>query len=288
MSIEWSLVLFTSIACMGACMFAGVCVNTFTRHVQKPVLILTVIAFCITAVGGLISITHLSHPERVLAALNHPTSGIFIEAVGTALVCLTAIIYFILVYRKVNRTALGIVSVIGIALALVFSFFCGHSYMMSSQATWDNLCLPLTYASTSAVAGFALWLFFSHVLRDKGHQSLPGGEGQEASGSEKPIVDRVCVWLLACFAVLACIFALIYGFMTGTATGTYAVVFWVCIIFCGVVVPLVCAILILADKGNYFALTLIAAIGAVIASLSFRIFMWIVGGTLMSLFGTSI
>jgi len=80
MEIQWSLVLFTALTGMGGCMFACVAVDEFLGRAKAAAFPAAVAALVIAVVGGLASVTHLSHPSRIMGALSHPTSGIFTEA----------------------------------------------------------------------------------------------------------------------------------------------------------------------------------------------------------------
>ena len=88
MDIQWSLVLFTALTGMGGWLFFFICLNVFVRKTDKGAFAGTATALALTVVGGLASVTHLSHPDRMLGALQHPTSGIFTEALLVGLLAI--------------------------------------------------------------------------------------------------------------------------------------------------------------------------------------------------------
>ena len=80
MDIQWSLVLFTAIASCGTWVSVGVAVDELRGLTQRTNLVASVLALVLAVVGGIASVTHLSHPDRIMAVLSHPTAGIFLEA----------------------------------------------------------------------------------------------------------------------------------------------------------------------------------------------------------------
>ncbi|WP_270297928.1 DmsC/YnfH family molybdoenzyme membrane anchor subunit [Eggerthella sinensis] len=79
MTIQWSLVLFTVLAGCGAWLFACVAIDEFRGAAAKVRVPASVAAVVLLAVGGIASATHLSHVDRMMAALAHPAPGIFLE-----------------------------------------------------------------------------------------------------------------------------------------------------------------------------------------------------------------
>ncbi len=272
MEIQWSLVLFTALSGMGAWMFVCVGVDEFrgkASQVSFPASILTVV---LLAVGGICSVMHLSHPERMLAALNHPTSGIFMEALLLGLTALVAIIYAILVKRDVSATARKVFAVLGIVLAVVLSYACGASYMMSSQLSWNTITLPLCYMGTAAASGTALYLLLLVVLK--------------APKDALPFAGIVA----AVGGALGLIFAAAYGFVGGAALGDYAPIFWAAGIVCGGVAPIVFGLLAKkkAESDSVLTYAIVALVGAFVGAIAMRCLMWLTSEALMSLFGVVI
>ena len=72
MEIQWSLVSFTALAGAGAWLFFCVGVDAFVQRTNKAAFPASLLAVVLLALGGLCSVTHLSHPDRMLGALAHP------------------------------------------------------------------------------------------------------------------------------------------------------------------------------------------------------------------------
>ena len=145
MDIQWSLVLFTALTGMGGWLFFFICLNVFVRKTDKGAFAGTATALALTVVGGLASVTHLSHPDRMLGALQHPTSGIFTEALLVGLLAIVMIAFLVMLRRGIDGGALKAVAVVGMALGALMSFMAGQSYLMSAIAAWNTELLPLGY-----------------------------------------------------------------------------------------------------------------------------------------------
>ena len=113
MDIQWSLVLFTALTGMGGWLFFFICLNVFVRKTDKGAFAGTATALALTVVGGLASVTHLSHPDRMLGALQHPTSGIFTEALLVGLLAIVMIAFLVMLRRGIDGGALKAVAVVG-------------------------------------------------------------------------------------------------------------------------------------------------------------------------------
>jgi anaerobic dimethyl sulfoxide reductase subunit C (anchor subunit) len=113
-----------------------------------------IISLVILAAGGLSSVLHLTHPERIFGALSHPTSGIFMESTMIGLMALAIIIYLVALQRKASDQALKIIGTIGMIPAVLLAFSIGYTYILPSRPAWDTLILPFTYVVSAAVMGF--------------------------------------------------------------------------------------------------------------------------------------
>lgn len=153
MDIQWSLVLFTALTGAGGWMLACLAAAECANRVEKSRFAVGITGLALTIVGGCASVTHLSHPGRMLEALNHPTSGIFIEAVLTGLVVAFAAIYLILLKKSTNATATKAFAVLAAVAGVALSFMAGSSYMMASIPSWNTILLPLGYLGSAMAAG---------------------------------------------------------------------------------------------------------------------------------------
>lgn len=269
MEIQWSLVLFTVISGAGAWLFACVGVDEFRQTTKKVAFPASIIAVLLLAAGGISSVTHLSHPERMLSALNHPTSGIFVEALLVGLCAVVAIIYAILLKRNAPVIARRIFAVLGILLAFIFTYACGSSYMMSSQLSWNTYALPLSYMGTAVPVGTSLYLLLCAARKESSEAiSLAG-------------------ILTAVAGVLSLGLGLAYGILGSIALGDYANIYWLGVFVCGGLVPIALGIFakVKPDSKSILLIALVIVVCAFIGACSLRCLMWLGSDPLMSLFG---
>ena len=356
MEIQWPLVMFTALAGTGGYLFACVCFNEFVGKNKPAVIYAAFTAIVLLGLGGISSATHLTHVERMLNALNRPTSGIFLEAMMIFILIALAAVFIILVYRDSSKVVRKVIAVAGIAIAFGFSYSGGESYVMSSQAMWDTPLFVAACLGAPMCAGFSVWMlmlcvckkefelsdlraipaFFKGIpaffKRKKGKRAAAAEEpaaGQEAEPAEaieaagpdgeaatavaaqapdegeEPAAEeaaapagklaplpgsalefRVASLLVIAGSVYAMAAQIIYGVVIGPAFGEYALFFWLLIIGCGGVVPLACALIVLLRKPEQvLPYAIVSLIGGACGAIGFRVFQWLVGGTLMNLFG---
>lgn len=157
MEIQWSLVVFTLLTGAGGWVLAGIAVNEFVRKSDRNPSYPVGIALALVIVGGFASVTHLSHPDRIMNALSNPLSGIFTEAALVGIVVVLGAVQLVL-YRKEQAKAAKIVAVASAVFGAALSFMAGESYtVMTSRAAWDTMFLPLAYLGTAAPIGIGLY-----------------------------------------------------------------------------------------------------------------------------------
>ena len=81
MDIQWPLAVFTLLTGLAGWTFFFVGLNEFTKKSKQDGFVVGIASIVLLAIGSLASVLHLSHPDRIMNALSHPTSGIFTEFV---------------------------------------------------------------------------------------------------------------------------------------------------------------------------------------------------------------
>lgn len=266
MEIQWSLVLFTALTGLGGCLFFFICLDSLLNKAGKGALKGGAVALALLIVGGLASVTHLSHPDRMMGALQHPTSGIFTEAVLVGLLSLTCIIFLVMKQREIGGTSLKIVSVIGMVLGLLMSFMAGQSYIMSAIPAWDTELLPLGYLGTALAEGASAYLL------------LIGLEKSEEG------IDFYGMMLGVCGAI-ALVTSLAYGAVSGALVNeTVLPLVCAAIAFAGVV-PGCCGIIARKTPAMVIPLGAIALIASLVGAIAYRCGMWLLGEGIYNFFG---
>lgn len=264
MEIQWSLVLFTVLTGAGGWMLACIAANELANKPKAIDKKAVVVAAIIACIGGVASVTHLSHPENILAALGHPTSGIFTEALLTGLMAVSAIIYFVLTVKKSPAAARKVFAVLGALFGILLSYMAGASYMMSSQLTWNTVFLPIGYACTAMPLGIAAYIALALALKEK-----------EINFQAKALVVG---------GILAAIASLAYGLVSGTIASQVLLLGGACALVGGVL-PAACGVAILKKPKMAFVASVVATIGALVGAMAYRCTMWLVADMVNNFFG---
>lgn len=263
MDIQWSLVLFTALTGAAGWMLATIAYAE-VKGIQRGIAFNSaLIALIVLIVGGVCSVTHLAHPERMLGALGHPTSGIFTEAVLVGITALFTIIYLILLKRDASEgTRKGIIVIAGI-FGVLLSFMSGYSYMMPSHMSWNTLLLPCGYLGTAIPAGIALYLGYAKLKGDDELGALPK--------------------LLGIGGIVAAVLAAAYVAYAG---GPDAMLLgWTLAVLVGGVVPAICGFMMEKKPESARTMAWIAFVCAIIGCTAYRIFMWVSASIIDNFFG---
>ncbi len=264
MAVQWSLVIFTTLTGLAGWMLAGIAIAELKGIYKKAAFIATVIAVVIMAVGGIASVTHLSHPERMLEALNHPTSGIFVEAVLVGISAVFAIIYAILVKREASAGARKAMIILAALFGILLSFEAGSSYRMAAQETWNTFLLPLGYLGTAIPAGLATYALVAYTKREE-------GEGMD-----------IFPKLILCGGIIAAITAALYS---ATLPMEDALVLgWILAVVVGGCGSAIFGFLADKKPESAIAMVTVALVCSFVGCLAYRIMMWTVSYTYYNFF----
>lgn len=266
MDIQWSLVIFTVLTGLGGWLFFFVGLNVLLGKTDKGAFVGTVAALVLAIVGGCASVTHLSHPDRMLGALQHPTSGIFTEAVLVGLLCITLIAFLVMLKRSITGTPLKAVAIVGMVLGALMSFMAGQSYLMDAIATWNTELLPLGYLGTAAATGAAAYLTLVSAQK----------------ADEDAVSFFGLMTLIAGAVSLATTIA--YGAAAGALAGSTALIYITGVV-CGGILPTACGALAWKQPKHALVAGIVALTGALIGSCAFRCAMWLLGAGLYGFFG---
>lgn len=279
MEIQWSLVAFTTITAAAGWLAACTAAAEFMGKAKKASFVAAVAVLVLGAVGGLASVTHLSHVENIMGAFGHPTSGIFTEALLTVLLCAFAFIYALLVKREAGAGARKAAVVLLGIVGVILSFSVGMSYMMASRPSWNTPLLPVGYLGTAIPLGVAVYMAIARKLCPQEDLSV-FGKGMLVGG------------------VLAAITALAFGLSAGDAAsgGAAMAMIALCVIFDGVA-PIVVGLKLskpeataedaaeATGNGSESSVILAALVCTVVGAACFRILMWLAATPIADIFG---
>ncbi len=269
MEIQWSLVLFTALSGAGAWLFSFVGLNEFVQKArnQKGLMVACVVAAVLLALGGVASMTHLTHIDHVLWVLQHPAEGIFMEAMLIGVDAVLAVIYFLMLRREVSGLPRKVIAVLALLMGPIFTYSCGSSYMMDSQLSWDTPTLPLGYLGTAVPAGAAIWVLVNFYAKE-------GDDARRFAGKELVFAGAASLVLGG-----------LYGIVSGAATGDQALLFWICVVAIGSLVPLAGGVVVALRPQWAFSAGLSCMVAGFVGSVGYRVLMWTASVALMSLFG---
>ncbi len=270
MEIQWSLVAFTTITAAAGWLAACTAAAELMGKAKKAAFWAAVIALVLGAVGGLASVTHLSHVENIMGAFGHPTSGIFTEALLTVLLCAFAFVYALLVKREAGAGARKAAVVLLGIVGIILSFSVGMSYMMASRPSWNTPLLPIGYLGTAIPLGVSVYLLIARKLCPDEDLSV-FGKGMLVGG------------------VLAAITALAFGLSAGSAASSSAAMAMVAI-FAGLKLskPAVAVEGEAATSGSEFTIIVAALVCTFVGAACFRILMWLAATPIADIFGIAI
>ena len=276
MEIQWSLVLFTALTGLAAWLFVCVAADEFLGRAKKAAFPAAVASLVVAIVGGLASVTHLSHPDRIMGALSHPTSGIFTEAVlvGCLIVCVA--IYLVLLKRGAGATARKVVAVIGAVFGVLLSFMAGESYLMSARPNWNTQLLPLGYMLTAIPSGVGAYLTVVGLVAGKSE------DAGETSLDVKPYATA-----LLAGGALSAVGALAYTLSAGASDGAVFALLALAVV-AGGVVPCAAGALLPKKMQSLVALGAASCVCALVGAIAYRCIMWLVTVPVADLFMTVI
>ncbi len=255
MEIQWSLVLFSALAGTGGWVLTAIAIDEFMGENIGSHFNAGIAAIALMIVGGICSTTHLSHPERMMGALAHPTSDIFYEAALIGITIILATVFLILTKRRASIGLRKLFAGLAAAVGIVLSFVTGLGYaVMSARYSWNTPLLPLGYLATSVSTGFAAYMLV--VLQHDRRSSIK--------------TSAIGVLAGGIAAVAASIF---YAMASGTVA-SHAVVLWGLVVITGGIVPAVLGAFMLKRPESAFGVAAGAAACGLAGSVAFRCFMW--------------
>ena len=163
MEIQWSLAIFTALTGGAGWMAVCIAIDEFQKKALKASFMAAVVALVLAIVGGIASVTHLSHPENIMGVFGHPTSGIFTEALLVGLFAVAIVVYILLKKREASEGAAKALAVIAAVIGIILSCAAGASYMMESVPAWNTALLPLGYLGTAIPLGVASYMLVAKM-----------------------------------------------------------------------------------------------------------------------------
>lgn len=158
MEIQWPLVFFTLLTGLGVGAFAFVAISEWLGKAGRIRMSGAITALVAMALGGVASVFHLGHPERIFNVLGNLSSGISQEMILMGLTGLAILVYIILMRMGYPAQTRKMVALIGLVLAVILAIVMGNNYVLPARPAWNTWLLPLFYVVSAAVLGiFAMY-----------------------------------------------------------------------------------------------------------------------------------
>lgn len=255
MSQELSLIAFTCFSCLAAGIFLAVTAAQVKEFPEQPLFWASVASFICLAIGGAAAIANLGHPEMVLGALGHPTSGIFLELVSSGFFGILLIIYLVARWRGASDSVLKWTTYLGAFAAFLLLFALGRNFIMEWRPAWNTYTLALPFIGWGiGCAGYTL-------------AYLSGFDEEQQRTPMQPAIWGSVI-ALTCTAAYFIALWISPNEEAGAAfgnsiAGPYATVLWGGVVICGVCVPIIVSLITKAKRSvpNIIcaALTLVGA-----------------------------
>ncbi len=160
MEIQWPLVFFTLLTGLGVSAFVVVAITEWLGKAERTRLPGAITSLVAMAAGGVASVFHLGHIERIFNVLNNLSSGIAQELILVGLTGLAILVYIILMRMGYSVQLRKIVATIALVLAVILAIVMGKNYVLASRPAWNTWLLPLLYLASAAVLGlFTIYIW---------------------------------------------------------------------------------------------------------------------------------
>jgi anaerobic dimethyl sulfoxide reductase subunit C (anchor subunit) len=287
MEIQWQLVIFTLLICLGSGTFATcglLAIFNKDAEIRLPALVVSLASMVI---GGIASLFHVQHWERMFNGFGHLMSGITQEIIGLALVCIAIVVYFVVSRKGKTPKWAGWMAII---VSVIMIVAMAHSYIMPSRPLWDSPLLYVYYLANCILLG---GLTISLLCGLKGADaklavlvSMVGG-GLQVIGA---IGYAVFIPSLASkFSIVEFYFdpntptkqmmdpnAIFSGYLMGDGL----LLFWGGALLLGALIPLVAAFLARQKSGTMLVgYAGAAAVSAILGGVAFRAVLYVLGFT---------
>jgi len=276
MEIQWPLVFYTLLTGLGVGAFAFVAITEWLGKAERTRMPGAITALVAIVAGGIASVFHLGHIERIFNVLGNLSSGISQEMLLTGLAGLAILVYIVMVRRGSSVGARKTVAIIGLVLAVLLAIRMGASYVLPARPAWNTFLLPLVFVASTAVLG----LFSMYIWAGKEEKTTVMG------------VNKATLIALAVQAVVVMGYVIFLAVAPHAdplrspvrlLAGDMSVTFWLGVVLIGLVIPLWLTARVQTAKKKVLTPFTVATVGlscALAGGIAFRAIMYILGSSI--------
>jgi len=276
MEIQWPLVLYTLLTCLGAGAFAFVAITEWLGKAERIRMPVAITALLAIVAGGVASVFHLGHIERIFNVLGNLGSGISQEMLLTGVIVLAILAYIVMVWRGASAGARKTVAIIGLVLALLLAIRMGASYVLPARPAWNTFLLPLLFVTSAGVLG----LFTMYIWAAKKEETT-------VMGINKAILIALVIQAVVVLGYV--IFLAVAPHADPLRSperllaGDMSLAFWFGVVLVGLVIPLILTFWLQTAKEKVIPPFTVATVGLVCVlagGVAFRAIMYILGSSI--------
>lgn len=277
MEIQWPLVFFTLFTGLGVSAFVVVAITEWLGRAERTRLPGAITGLVAMAAGGVASVFHLGHLERIFNVLNNLSSGIAQELILVGLTGLAILVYIILMRMGNSVQVRKVVAMIGLVLGVILAIVMGKNYVLASRPAWNTWLLPLLYVASAAVLGlFTIYIWAA--LREEEEATVMG-------------VNKATLIALAVDAVVVVAYVIFLAVApfpdplrspVRLVAGDMALLFWGGVVLIGLLIPLGMTVWFVSKKKVVPSLT-VAVVGLVcvlVGGVATRALIFILGSSI--------
>jgi DMSO reductase anchor subunit len=285
MELQWPLMIFTLLICLGAGSFAVAGLLAALKKSPEVQLPAVIAALVFVVAGGIASFLHLQHWDRAFNGFGHISSGITQELIGIAVFVIVAVIYLVLLRKGELPAWIGWIA-LGVSVLLVIVM--SNSYNMAARPLWNTPLLWLYYLANAVLFGSLAVALIAAVKKTDAKLALQ----LSLAGGALTLVATAAYALYipstaSAFTSVGSYFDPTHptkamadpaAALSGFLSGDLALLFWVGVVIAGVLIPLLLAFLALKKSATpLLALAAISLVVAIAGAVCFRVIFYALG-----------
>ncbi len=289
MEIQIPLVLFTSFLAWSIGIFSTQSVLALKKQgkeIQVPALICSLV---VLVIGGISVVFHLTHPFSIFNGFGHITSGITQELIAIVVLVIVMVLYFLMMRRSEDGDVPQWLAIVALVVCVALVVAMGHSYMMASRPTWDNIVQMLSLLGGACVLGPATVAILAAQkkvdIAPIAKYNLIGAAINAVLSVVFMIYMQVACGSLQSFDYYYDPTHPLYALQSGATVGLFSgsATAYSVLVLVGIVVSLIGAFAI-KNKKNQAAMGALVLVGGLVSVIFLRVLMYVMGVTMFMLY----